>query len=75
MTTELSDADKRLRFVIEYPEKYAHNHAHRCYRLTTTLSHDDPVAEGFDHEKYRMYYEEGLRLAAEAKEKEELKWK
>ena len=74
-TNELSDAEKRLRFVIEYPEQYAHCHAQRCYRLTNIRSLNDPVVEGFDHEKYRMYYEEGLRLAAEAKAKEELKWK
>jgi len=71
-TNKLSNADKMLRFVIEYPEQYAHCHAQRCYALTTDRSLN---AEGFDHEKYRMYYEEGLRLAAEAKAKEELKWK
>jgi len=75
MTNELSDVDKRLRFVIECPEDYAYNHAARCYILTSIRPFGDHTRYEFNHEKYRMYYEEGLRLATEAKAKEELKWK
>lgn len=49
------EENARLRFVIECPEEYAHRHATRCCILT------------HNRDAYNMYYEEGLRLAAESK--------
>ena len=56
-----------VRFILEFPERYAHLHANRCYMLTRIRRTGEEIPE-YSHEEYMVYYNEGMEIAKKVKE-------
>ena len=64
---DTSSLEPGVRFILEFPERYAHSHANRCYMLTRISRAGEKIPE-YSHEEYMVYYNEGIEIARKVKE-------